>query len=80
MIFEYDDKVAIALRWLKRNNKWYRDVSVLEDRLSQLPLDDNLEHLFVREVADLDLPEQPEPINQQNNANVDSELGISTNN
>src|SRR5947207_429689 len=50
-------KIERALRWLKLHNKWYRDVTISDEQLSQLPLDDNLEHLFIRQVYDLNPPE-----------------------
>jgi len=72
-------KVETALQWLKQNNKWYRHVTISQERLSQLPVDDNLEYLFAREVADLDLPEPPGAVRPHNdNGNVDEELGMLT--
>lgn len=41
-------KVRNALIWLKANHKWYRDITISNDQLSRLPLDDNLEDLFSR--------------------------------
>jgi len=52
-------KIEEALVWLKANNKWYRNVTISEERLSQLPMDDNLEHVFVRETTQLELPDVP---------------------
>jgi hypothetical protein len=48
-------------RWLKRNHKWYRDITISNDMLEQLPIDDNMERLFVRQLGDLPLPEIPPP-------------------
>lgn len=39
-------KVRAALTWLKENNKWYRDVVISEERLSQLGNDTNMEDEF----------------------------------
>jgi hypothetical protein len=39
-------KVRIALVWLKENNKWYREVVISEERLSQLGGDTNMEDEF----------------------------------
>jgi len=39
-------KVRTALMWLKDHNKWYRDVVVSEDRLSQLGEDINMQDQF----------------------------------
>jgi hypothetical protein len=52
-------KIEAALNWLKASNKWYQNVTISEERLSQLPMDDNLEHVFVRETTELDLPDLP---------------------
>jgi hypothetical protein len=52
-------KVEEALVWLKANNKWYQHVTISEERLSQLPMDDNLEHVFVRETTEVELPDVP---------------------
>ena len=41
------NRVRAALEWLKENHKWYRDIQVSEDRLSQLPEDGNLEDNFL---------------------------------
>jgi hypothetical protein len=41
------DKTRSALLWLIRNNKWYRNIHISEERLSQLPVDGNLEELFL---------------------------------
>ena len=54
-------RVDRALQWLKRNHKWYRDIAISNELLDQLPTDDNLEHLFVRQVNDLSLPEIQAP-------------------
>ena len=45
-------KVRAALHWLKENNKWYRDIIISEERLSQLPANANLEDRFWRRVVD----------------------------
>jgi hypothetical protein len=45
-------KVRAALHWLKENNKWYRDIIISEERLSQLPANANLEDRFWRQVVD----------------------------
>jgi len=45
-------KIRSALEWLKENNKWYRDVSISEERLSQLPTNENLEDRFSQQVMD----------------------------
>ena len=39
-------KVRTALTWLKENNKWYRDIVISEERLSQLGEDTNIEDEF----------------------------------
>src|SRR5271169_1919527 len=33
-------KVQRALQWLKGNHKWYRDITISNEALSQLPIDD----------------------------------------
>ena len=38
--------VRAALTWLKENNKWYHDIVISEDRLSQLDEDGNIEDRF----------------------------------
>lgn len=38
--------VRAALTWLKNHNKWYRDVVISEERLSQLGEDENIEDQF----------------------------------
>lgn len=43
--------------------------------MSQLPNDDNLEHLFVRRIVDLELPQQND-INAMNDINDTEEPGI----
>ena len=58
------EKIEVALRWLKHHNRYYRDIVISEEVLSQLPDDDNLEHLFVRPLADMDVLDQDEPVNQ----------------
>jgi len=45
-------KIRGALQWLKVNNKWYRDITVSEERLSQLPMNANLEDRFWRQIVD----------------------------
>ena len=40
--------VRAALTWLKENNKWYHDIVISEDRLSQLDEDGNIEDGFHR--------------------------------
>lgn len=45
-------KVRAALHWLKEKNKWYRDIIISEERLSQLPANANLEDRFWRQVVD----------------------------
>lgn len=78
------NKIERALRWLKLHNKWYRDVTISDDQLSQLPLDENLEHLFVRQVDDLNLPEAPATTNppppeaeaNQNQDDIENNMGI----
>ena len=39
-------KVRAALMWLKGNNKWYREVVISKERLSQLREDTNMEDEF----------------------------------
>ena len=39
-------KIRGALQWLKDNNKWYRDITISEERLAQLPENANLEDRF----------------------------------
>jgi len=53
-------KVEAALVWLKAHNKCYRDVTISQERLSQLPMDNNLEHIFIRETTQLELPDVPD--------------------
>jgi hypothetical protein len=36
---------------LKDNHKWYRDIIISEERLNELPLEDNLEIQFLREIG-----------------------------
>jgi len=45
-------KIISALEWLKENNKWYRDISISEERMSQLPINENLEDRFSQQVMD----------------------------
>ena len=52
-------KVEEALVWLKANNKWYQNVTISQERLSQLPMDNNLEHVFIRETTQLELADIP---------------------
>lgn len=72
-------KVEAALQWLKQHNKWYRDVTISPARLSPIPLDDNLEHLFARDVNNLDISEAPDlaAVDQPNDdgTNVDARAG-----
>ena len=75
-------KVERALRWLKANNKWYRDITISDEHLMQLPLDDNLERVFVRQVEDLNLPngdlgmaDAPPGAASQNEGNNDDNMG-----
>jgi hypothetical protein len=69
-------KVRRALQWLKQNHKWYRDIMISEDLLNDLPIDDNLEHLFVRRVDEVPLPSMPQPVGESTTTstedNVDS--------
>src|SRR5579859_46448 len=78
-------KIERALRWLKIHNKWYRDVTISNEQLSQLPIDDNLEHLFARQTDDLNLPEgqvtpdaQPpaQPPAAVQNDNIEETMGM----
>ena len=48
-----------ALQWLKANHKWYCHIQISEERLSQLPEDDNLEDNFVTQHEDPPLPLNP---------------------
>ena len=45
-------KIRGALQWLKENNKWYWDITISEERLTQLPVDANLENHFWRQIVD----------------------------
>ena len=45
-------KIRFALEWLKENNKWYRNISISEERLSQLPINENLKDRFSQQVTD----------------------------
>ena len=63
------NKVKQALEWLKRHHKWYRDVTISDETLEDLPIDDNIEHLFVRRIADLPIPEMPAQL-QEPDTNV----------
>ena len=40
------------MQWLKENNKWYRDITISEERLAQLPENANLENRFWRRIVD----------------------------
>jgi hypothetical protein len=68
------DKVRTALQWLKPNHKWYRHIQISEQRLSQLPEDDNLEDNFVTQHEDSPLPpdsvieDDVEPVNDVTDA------------
>ena len=57
-------KIEAALCWLSANNKWYRDVTISQDRLSQLPLDGNLEDEFVRPMDDFNVPRDPAAVDE----------------
>ena len=65
------EKIEVALRWLKHHNRYYRDVVISEEGLSQLPDDENLGHLFVRPLVDMDILDQDEPVNQAPNVTDD---------
>jgi hypothetical protein len=68
------NKVKQALEWLKRHHKWYRDVTILVEALEDLPIDDNIEHLFVRQIADLPIPAMPaQPQEPQQNIGENGE-------
>ena len=45
-------KIRDALQWLKENNKWYRDITISDERLAQLPTNANLEDRFWRRIVD----------------------------
>ena len=53
MIFEFIVvRFELHLIWLKTNNKWYRNADISQERLSQLPVDGNLEARFWRGVPE----------------------------
>jgi hypothetical protein len=70
-------KVRAALEWLKANNKWYRDINISEERLSQLPTNANLEDRFWRQMADDPIGIQVPPANNEQDVDVDGVMGTS---
>ena len=74
-------KVEDALLWLKANNKWYQNVTISQERLSQLPVDNNLEHVFVRETTELESLEIPRDttrstsVTTEESSIVDADIG-----
>lgn len=72
-------KIRDALQWLKENNKWYRDIIVSEERLSQLPIDANLEARFWRRIVDnpdgSQIPAPPLEEREDEDRDVDDVMG-----
>lgn len=48
------EKLRAALLWLKKNNKWYKNIEISEKNLSQYPEDGDITELIKKTVLDTD--------------------------